>query len=420
METCVDEDGGLGKAGNTYLQEVSLFIPSSCSSTQVLRNTQFLDHTTSIIAKVPKALKRDMVRAMRSALDSLGDQLSGDGDDEQPTRQPARPRAEVWSARDGGQSSHLPPHPAEGDDDDGDDDADEGDHSDGNEDSGDDEGGRVDEGGHADGNEASGDEEDVEEGGRVDEGDHADGNEDSRDDEDMEDGKSENVGRTLEGFEIAFGIDNEHCTRAALADLARAAFAKLDGIQYSIVKSQRRETRVLSTKEAEAVTRMFFEDMVGGLMTRLQKLVENVARYNAMCESGVAAVSSDAPAPIRRLWMGLSTLYSSDIAIEISTLRRNIGLVGLSQEWDTIREAVQEVHHISEASQAIQTFLCVRGGSGRRGLNMVSKAKAALCSNANISTQDFEKYIRDSQLPVALVKHFGRGSLMLCPTTQRQ
>ncbi len=209
---------------------------------------------------------------------------------------------------------------------------------------------------------------------------------------------------------LAFDLDSHNCTRTQVREMAQRAFDLLNGRTYTIIKSSRPVQHVISPAFAGELVKMFFQQMFGTVLDRVQGIVDGIEAYNAAQTTGTIAISPGTPMAVQRLYVDLSTLAGQDMAAALNSLRRNMSLVNFRKNWTYIKEVVGTD---SEAGRSIVDFFQL--GRPTVGRTYASMAKAALCAQVNISDTTYKGYIKSSHLPSALVKHFGRGALLLCP-----
>jgi hypothetical protein len=169
--------------------------------------------------------------------------------------------------------------------------------------------------------------------------------------------------------------------------------------------------KVLSTQDAEAIVQGFFVDMLCSAPARVRQVVLNANLWNAGEAANLAAEDVYAPLALREVYQDIAFLTRSDHATALQFLQRNIKLVQLSEHWADIRRHLVEM---GEEGSAIKDHLGLPVPA--KGQTYVTLAKAELCKRAGIWPAKFGVYLRDGYIPNGLVKTFGYGSLLLCPT----
>ena len=168
---------------------------------------------------------------------------------------------------------------------------------------------------------------------------------------------------------------------------------------------------MLSAQDAEAIVQGFFVDMLCSTPARIRQIVKNVDRWNAGETASLAAQNMNAPLALRQVYLDIAFLTRSDLATVLQFIQRNLKLVELSDHWATIRSHLVAM---DEEGAAIRDHLGLPAPV--RGQTYVTLAKNELCTRAGIQPAKFGDYLRDGYIPYGLVKTFGTGSLLLCPT----
>jgi len=205
---------------------------------------------------------------------------------------------------------------------------------------------------------------------------------------------------------VTIDFDTAGYTQARLERIYRKAYRRLNGATVSVSIRQRTVNKTLTEAQAHRTVVVFFEEMLGSIMHRVQDIVKHANLYNAA--HSARTIETGTPIALRRLYANISLLTEEDIPHTLHFLRRNVRLVNLRNNWLRVRNSLT---NIDTTGHKIVSFL----NHPKRGVTYVSLAKKALCKKAGISPHKFSDYLRSAHIPAALVQHFGPGALLFCP-----
>lgn len=207
---------------------------------------------------------------------------------------------------------------------------------------------------------------------------------------------------------VGLHVDEQY-VQLGIPDLYHSAFNLLNGHTISMKKSNKPTPVTLTATQAYEVVSMFFSEMFCTTHERIQDIVRNVEGYNAACRANVAGADESAPAAIQQVFKSLSAIARRDTPTTLKYLAYNIHNVQLRDSWEKVRES------LAAGDGSSRQYIEYLGLRPKVGTTYISLAKKALCTKAGISTEKFADYLRNAQVPAALVQHFGPGGLLFCP-----
>ncbi|KAK4039859.1 hypothetical protein C8A01DRAFT_36167 [Parachaetomium inaequale] len=217
------------------------------------------------------------------------------------------------------------------------------------------------------------------------------------------------LSQELVGVHAGGNID-ERYIRLGVPGIFHRAFDLLNRRRISYTKNNKRDEVTLTPRQAYEIVHVFFSEMFCTTHERVEAIVSNVEAYNTACYADVASIDKSAPTAIRDLFTSLSAIAKRDKPEALDYLVQNIDSVRLRESWDKVRASLAA----TDAS-SYQYIVYLGLTPPTHGTTYVSLAKKALCRKAGISADKFTSYLRIAQVPAALTRHFGLGSLLFCP-----
>jgi len=193
------------------------------------------------------------------------------------------------------------------------------------------------------------------------------------------------------------------CTHEVLEQIRAAATARLTNLTINVREYNRTVERVISPVSARLVTNEFFGPMLGGVLERLEMIVKsaNDSEVSAHYHSEL----DDLPIELFRVYKTLSVLKLGQQRNRVWSIYRTINLVKLNEHWADVQ------FHLEEGTAAGLAMM-EHFPPPRRGVTRVGRAKTALCEMLGMTRDAWDNQMQASVIPAALVRMFGRGSVL--------
>jgi hypothetical protein len=188
----------------------------------------------------------------------------------------------------------------------------------------------------------------------------------------------------------------------------------LCGAEIEITANNRAKTHTISNTEARELTTTFFNKWFGTMDERLRSLARAANTYSSQGTRTSASRVRGLPKSLKRLCKAY--FECSDMALANSetyrSIRYNIRVAQFTEAWRMVRRHVMAK---DDEGTAIIKALGIRIAGPGRGQSYHSLLKRVLCTNYEMKPATFESYIRNAQIPLAMVDRFGWGLLLFLP-----
>jgi hypothetical protein len=214
---------------------------------------------------------------------------------------------------------------------------------------------------------------------------------------------------------ITLAVNAVECPRGELERLRVAARRALHNLRVWVGFTRATTPRIrnISSSEAETAMTYFFENMFGGIKARIKEIVETTSCNNSVHESQQLAEDDDVPQVFRNVFKDIAALKSARLQSVVGILQANIALVRFSRHWEEIKT------HVSDSMDAADKILVymdlVRGKKFEGFVDYRRLARWVLLTEADITTETFDKFIHASYVPRATADVFGNGAILFCP-----